>query len=409
MATSTTKTEAETGRKAFVTLRFAGDDLDPAEISAILQVKPTRAHKKGEEFVAGPHAGKLRGRTGIWFLATDNLVNSDDLRDHLRVIADVLHTSPEDARQVDKLRSILQSKHARARITCFWRGGPGEAAPQIPDWFTAGSKRLPADIETDFAAPDHDKNQETAKAVEYGQRLLNAAIELVGDATVQLDDQWGRHPHVVALTILCRSICNFRASLRLAQDEQAVEARALVRLMYENVLWLNMVKLRGAEFVEEMRQDEIANRKALVQLTLELTGRHGGDVSAPGALKLRSILKDLRADNPGAKQLQVQEIAADGQLEMIYFEYRKFSLDSLHCSVTALGRHLSGQHRDGRSEITLSVIPNTTPAEVLNTILHANHALLCAAVGANELVRCESSNTVLSSLWAEFEASGWPQ
>ena len=94
---------------------------------------------------------------------------------------------------------------------------------------------------------------------------------------------------------------------------------------------------------------------------------------------------------------------------MIYFEYRKFSLDAVHCSVTALGRHLSAEHGDGRSELTLSVIPNTPPEEVLNTILHANHALLCAAVGAIELVRCEASNTALSGLWAEFEANGWRQ
>src|SRR6266849_9028206 len=91
LAISTTKTDAQTDRKAFVTLRFAGDDLDPREISAILAVAPTRAHRKGEEFVAGPHAGKLRGRTGIWFLATDKLVPSDDLRDHLRFLQKLLY------------------------------------------------------------------------------------------------------------------------------------------------------------------------------------------------------------------------------------------------------------------------------------------------------------------------------
>src|SRR5262249_41079008 len=73
LATSTMKTEAEVDRRAFVTLRFAGDDLDPGEIAAVLPIAPTRAHRKGEEFFAGAHAGKLRGRTGIWFLATDRL------------------------------------------------------------------------------------------------------------------------------------------------------------------------------------------------------------------------------------------------------------------------------------------------------------------------------------------------
>jgi hypothetical protein len=72
-----------TDQKAFVTLCFARDELDPRDISAILPVEPTRAHRKGEEFFAGPNAGYLPGRTGIWFIATDKLVPSDDLADHL--------------------------------------------------------------------------------------------------------------------------------------------------------------------------------------------------------------------------------------------------------------------------------------------------------------------------------------
>jgi hypothetical protein len=55
--------------KAYATLRFAGDGLDPADISAVLPVAPIRAHRKGESFYAGPRAGNLIGRTGIWYYA----------------------------------------------------------------------------------------------------------------------------------------------------------------------------------------------------------------------------------------------------------------------------------------------------------------------------------------------------
>src|SRR5438067_608011 len=96
LATSTTKTDVQSDRKAFVTLRFAGDELDPRDISAILPVEPTRAHRKGEEFFAGPNAGYLPGRTGIWFLATDKLVASDDLADHLRFVEKLLCPKPAD-------------------------------------------------------------------------------------------------------------------------------------------------------------------------------------------------------------------------------------------------------------------------------------------------------------------------
>jgi len=137
-------------RKTFVTLRFAGDYLDPLEISAILPVKPTRAHRKGEEFVAGPNAGNLRGRTGMWFLATDKLVNSDDLEDHLRFVQGLFYSAPDDKGRIAKLRDVLKRTHSGAHITCFWHGDPGKAAPEIPAQFKSAIKPLAVDIETDF-------------------------------------------------------------------------------------------------------------------------------------------------------------------------------------------------------------------------------------------------------------------
>ena len=150
METSTTKTDVDADSKAFVTLRFAGDDLDPSEISAVLPVKPTRAHRKGEEFFAGPHAGNLRSRTGIWFVATDKLVPSDDLFDHLAFVQKLLSPLPGDISPITKLRDIVERMHSAAHVTCFWRGEPGEPAPQIPDGFKSAVAPLAADIETDF-------------------------------------------------------------------------------------------------------------------------------------------------------------------------------------------------------------------------------------------------------------------
>ncbi len=150
MATSTTKIDVAADRKAFVTLRFADDDLDPGEISAILPVKPTRAHRKGEAFFAGPRAGDLRGRTGIWFLATDKLVSSDNLQDHLAFVQKLLCPTPGDTSRIAKLRAVLDRTYSRAHVTCFWRGEPGEPAPQIPVEFKSAIQPLAADIESDF-------------------------------------------------------------------------------------------------------------------------------------------------------------------------------------------------------------------------------------------------------------------
>jgi hypothetical protein len=112
---------------------------------------------------------------------------------------------------------------------------------------------------------------ETAKAIQYSEKLLNAAIGVVAAARVELTANWAHDPKVVALAILCRSISNFRAAVRLVQREQVMEGRALVRLLYENLLWMGALRERGLAFVQDMIADERFNRKALVELTLKMT------------------------------------------------------------------------------------------------------------------------------------------
>jgi hypothetical protein len=248
---------------------------------------------------------------------------------------------------------------------------------------------------------------ETEKAIQYSQKLLNAAIDVVGAARVTLNENWARDPKIVGLTILCRSISNFRAAVRLLQQEQVQEARVLVRLLYENMLWMAALRERGSDFVKDMIDDEGFNRRALAELTMKLTHKHGGDVDAPESLKLRSIIRDLDKKFPSMKKLQASKTAAEGVVEIAYIEYVRFSLDGVHCSVMALGKHLARESAKGNVEITVSVIPRTSDEETKSTILHACCALTGAAVGANELVGFTAASTMLGTLVTEYESNGW--
>lgn len=54
---------------SLVTLRFFGDDLLPAEVSALLGATPTASHHKGQE-LKGSHSGAVRiAKTGSWRLS----------------------------------------------------------------------------------------------------------------------------------------------------------------------------------------------------------------------------------------------------------------------------------------------------------------------------------------------------
>ena len=151
--------------KAYATLRFAGDELDPADISALLPVAPKRAHRKGEIFYAGPHAGNLTGRTGIWYFDTRDLA-SRDLADHLRCIIELLYPEPGNVDRVNKLREVMGREHATAHVSCFWFGKRGARPPTIPDDVRAALACLPAEIETDF----HKAGQRAENANEVRPR-----------------------------------------------------------------------------------------------------------------------------------------------------------------------------------------------------------------------------------------------
>jgi hypothetical protein len=177
--------------------------------------------------------------------------------------------------------------------------------------------------------------------------------------------------------------------------------------MYENLLWLGALKEREIEFVQDMLEDEAFNRKALGELTLKVSSKHSSDVGGPDALKLRNIIKDVGQKFPQPKKLNAGKTAAEGAVEMAYCEYIRLSLDAVHCSVTALGHHLWSEHVNDKVELVLSVVPRTTPAEALSTVLHACRALIGAAIDVSELIGLTTASVAFAALETEFKRNGW--
>ena len=251
-------------------------------------------------------------------------------------------------------------------------------------------------------------NEETQKAIEYSEKLMSAAIAVVGAAKVELDGERARHPKIVGLAILCRSISNFRASLLLAQQRHVMEARALGRSLYENLLWIGALRERGSAFVQDMLKDEAFNRQSLAEYTLKITNKHGADVNSPDSLTLRSLTKDIGKRFPESEKLNASKTAAEGAVEIAYVEYLRLSLDGVHCSVTALGRHLTRERiTENHTELVITVEAKTTDKEMFSAILDSCRALIGVAVGVNELLGFTSESGRLATLVAEFETNKW--
>ena len=136
--------------RAFATLRVAGDDLVPDDVTRILKIVPTTSYAKGRQYSAGPRSPDLIGRTGVWFFSTKGVVAGNQLNDHLAFLARLLLPGSGEAGPLPRLQQLLRRRTLRVSISCFWHGPAGTRKPSIPRSVTDLLKLIPAEIETDF-------------------------------------------------------------------------------------------------------------------------------------------------------------------------------------------------------------------------------------------------------------------
>ena len=140
-------TNSESPSQVFATLRFAGDELDPDEISHVVRQEPTWAYRKGQRYQPGPRSPDITSKTGVWYFSTKRNVPSKDLRDHLDALASLVFPRADEDKRLRELRDIMERRNLQAHVTCFWRGPLGVDQPSIPAVVTEALGRLPADIE----------------------------------------------------------------------------------------------------------------------------------------------------------------------------------------------------------------------------------------------------------------------
>jgi hypothetical protein len=140
LATSITRSDDSDAVKAFATLRFAGDRLDPDQISRILHIQPTKITKKG-----------VQGRqSNIWYLSTDKLIPGSELMDHIGFLLYLLFPAPGDLNRVIALRDLLKRRNLESHVTCFWHGKSRARKPVVPDVVHKLFELISAEIQTDF-------------------------------------------------------------------------------------------------------------------------------------------------------------------------------------------------------------------------------------------------------------------
>ncbi len=136
-----------------VTLRIAGDDLDPAEISRLLGCKPTTAQHKGQTLV-GHHTGQTRiAKLGMWRLQAASR-EPEDIDGQISEILGQLSDDPE------VWRTIVQ--HYKVDLFCglFMKSGNEGFSLSSNSLYALGVRQI--EIGFDIYGPDDEAQGEDA-------------------------------------------------------------------------------------------------------------------------------------------------------------------------------------------------------------------------------------------------------
>lgn len=103
------------------TVRIYHDDADPGDVSDALGLQPSSAQRKGVSVRLGRPAPPLSG----WFLTSERVIDSRDLRRHVDWLLDRLANKEEPLER-------LRSTGWRSGMSCFWASAHGHGGPIFP-------------------------------------------------------------------------------------------------------------------------------------------------------------------------------------------------------------------------------------------------------------------------------------
>ena len=148
--------EYPTCEGTYVDLCVYSSDLEPAAVTGLLGVAPSRSHRLGDRIGSGPAL-----KTHAWILSSEDLVSSRDVRRHVDWLLD----------QVDEsgLIELTRDDRVRAVVSCFWSSKSGHGGPMLSPVQLGRLARTGLRIELDVYFPrfgesggDLDDDAETA-------------------------------------------------------------------------------------------------------------------------------------------------------------------------------------------------------------------------------------------------------
>ncbi|MDD3182248.1 MAG: hypothetical protein PHD48_05540 [Alphaproteobacteria bacterium] len=247
------------------------------------------------------------------------------------------------------------------------------------------SKKVPASV-------DQWKNQ-TVQCLAVAEELATA---LAG-----MDIPSAADPKALVLALLARSMSNTHGAIVMVDQTLIVEARSLVRLVYENMFYVAALHQKGVEFVKQLKAEEMATRRLRAQNLLELAKPDG---KQDWEENLRSLLREQKGGTT-TKGLTPKVIAGMGPTCKGYLIYSQLCADAGHPTAESLSRYLREIKVDGKHQrlLELNYKAPATEEEMSQTLDWVCSALIGVIIGVNEMFGGSSANDSINQMVASYQ------
>jgi hypothetical protein len=234
------------------------------------------------------------------------------------------------------------------------------------------------------------KPQDAALWLRCLDRIIACGEGIAETARIKNDD--ARLPKLLAACLLARSVSTARAVGPLIGRGHVVEARMLVRSLFENMFYISrLARDDGSVFARQMQADDHRHRGLLGKV---IEAAMGDEVES----RVKEIAEDLLLKSRGEKALNPKSAISGTEIERAYIYYKQLSVDAAHPSITALNRHLV--ETEGNEVLRLK--PRIKDGEAMNTAFLASMALLGGCTAANTAFGQTAGGERLEGLFAEY-------
>jgi hypothetical protein len=242
-----------------------------------------------------------------------------------------------------------------------------------------------------------DPEEQKTKWFAHGDELLQLASALYSEADLMETEYGASDPKVIAMTLLCRTVGNFRGALAMIDQKLIVEARTLARSCVENLIFIDKLAKDGIKFVKEIEANEYKSKEIRGQMIALWAA--GQQTEPPFVKELYGYLKSIKGKPK--EMINVKATARIGILKDSYIIYSQLSSDAAHPSADSLSRYTQ---RNSDGSLTIVADGITDEAEALQTLEFSCSMLLGVCVGANQIIGGLPSGAKLERLFQHFIA-----